>query len=159
VTDGTTDVAATSVAVPVVADEGGGQASILPGISYDPDSALLVFETGGPTVGVRWPNGTGGQPLLKLTGGSIDMQNANGYLEVVDPEAPSAGFYTQPSNSTSVTVGGNYGHRFLVLTDAGGVVVLIEADGSVKMPTLPTSDPAVAGQLWNNAGTLKVSAG
>ena len=25
--------------------------------------------------------------------------------------------------------------------------------------TLPTSDPAVAGQLWNDAGTVKVSAG
>jgi hypothetical protein len=29
----------------------------------------------------------------------------------------------------------------------------------VSMASLPTSDPAVAGQLWNDAGTLKVSAG
>jgi hypothetical protein len=27
------------------------------------------------------------------------------------------------------------------------------------MTALPTSDPAVAGRLWNDAGTLKVSAG
>jgi hypothetical protein len=33
-------------------------------------------------------------------------------------------------------------------------------NGSViKMSNLPTSDPAVAGQLWNDSGTLKVSAG
>jgi len=29
----------------------------------------------------------------------------------------------------------------------------------VKMTNLPTSDPAVAGQLWNSSGTLKISAG
>tara|TARA_B110000285_G_C14725467_1_gene424046 strand:- start:15 stop:461 length:447 start_codon:yes stop_codon:yes gene_type:complete len=29
----------------------------------------------------------------------------------------------------------------------------------VKMTNLPTSDPSVAGQLWNDSGTLKISAG
>jgi len=29
----------------------------------------------------------------------------------------------------------------------------------VSMPNLPTSDPASAGELWNDSGTLKVSAG
>lgn len=29
----------------------------------------------------------------------------------------------------------------------------------VKLTNLPTSDPVVAGQLWNDAGTLKISAG
>jgi hypothetical protein len=31
--------------------------------------------------------------------------------------------------------------------------------GSVTMSGLPTSDPAVAGRLWNDGGTVKVSAG
>lgn len=31
--------------------------------------------------------------------------------------------------------------------------------GTVMISALPTSDPAVAGQLWNSTGTLKVSAG
>jgi hypothetical protein len=35
----------------------------------------------------------------------------------------------------------------------------LPADGAIRMPGLPTADPAVAGQLWNDAGTLKVSAG
>lgn len=34
----------------------------------------------------------------------------------------------------------------------------LSASGAVTM-TLPTTDPAVAGQLWNNTGTVKVSAG
>jgi hypothetical protein len=31
--------------------------------------------------------------------------------------------------------------------------------GAVSMTTLPTSDPSIAGQLWNDGGTVKVSAG
>jgi hypothetical protein len=31
--------------------------------------------------------------------------------------------------------------------------------GTIIISGLPTSDPAVAGQLWNNAGVLTVSAG
>jgi hypothetical protein len=33
------------------------------------------------------------------------------------------------------------------------------ATGAIRMEGLPTADPAVAGQLWNDTGTLKVSAG
>ena len=40
---------------------------------------------------------------------------------------------------------------------ASGVTSLTNA--SISMSALPTSDPAVAGRLWNDTGTLKVSAG
>ena len=40
---------------------------------------------------------------------------------------------------------------------ASGVASLTNA--SISMTALPTSDPVVAGRLWNDAGTLKVSAG
>ncbi|MEC7581055.1 MAG: hypothetical protein VYC85_01490, partial [Pseudomonadota bacterium] len=33
------------------------------------------------------------------------------------------------------------------------------ASGNVDFSGLPTSDPAVAGRLWNDSGTLKISAG
>ena len=33
------------------------------------------------------------------------------------------------------------------------------SNASVSMTALPTSDPAVAGRLWVDAGVLKVSAG
>lgn len=35
----------------------------------------------------------------------------------------------------------------------------LSASGAITFASLPTSDPAVAGQLWNNAGVLTVSAG
>jgi len=52
---------------------------------------------------------------------------------------------------------------------SGGNATYITLDGSdvnttihtikVLMPNLPTSDPSNAGQLWNDSGTLKISAG
>ena len=33
------------------------------------------------------------------------------------------------------------------------------SNATLNMTNLPTSDPAVAGQLWNNSGALTVSAG
>jgi len=73
------------------------------------------------------------------------------------------------------------GHLYIRQTTADSDVILqcdngsgsptqyIQLDGSdvstvihtikVLMPNLPTSDPSVAGQLWNDSGTLKISAG
>ena len=47
----------------------------------------------------------------------------------------------------------------LSLLTNGAVQVKILGDGSIFMPTLPTSDPVVADQLWNDAGTMKISTG
>ena len=48
--------------------------------------------------------------------------------------------------------------------DSAGLHVVVDGSevaviGSSIDLGLPTSDPAVAGQLWNDAGTVKVSAG
>jgi len=68
------------------------------------------------------------------------------------------------------------GHAQLYVDDANGQVSLnsdndmtIETVGlfiesytgstTVIFEFLPTSDPSVAGQLWNDSGTLKISAG
>jgi len=54
---------------------------------------------------------------------------------------------------------------FAFYTDAGTAyaiplqIITDGAAGSVILNSLPTSDPTVAGQLWNDSGTLKVSAG
>ena len=45
-----------------------------------------------------------------------------------------------------------------IKVDAGQDTVSIETI-KVVLPNLPTSDPTNAGQLWNDSGTLKVSAG
>ncbi len=35
----------------------------------------------------------------------------------------------------------------------------VEPEEVVMLNNLPTADPHVAGQAWNNAGTVKISAG
>tara|TARA_R110002126_G_scaffold150155_2_gene296290 strand:+ start:1526 stop:4240 length:2715 start_codon:yes stop_codon:yes gene_type:complete len=45
------------------------------------------------------------------------------------------------------------------ITLDGGDVSTIVNTVKVLMPNLPTSDPSVAGQLWNDSNTLKISAG
>lgn len=45
----------------------------------------------------------------------------------------------------------------ITVSDAG--VVTINAANNVIISNLPTADPVNAGELWNDSGTLKVSAG
>lgn len=69
------------------------------------------------------------------------------------PVRSEGGFQTITKNATTgaVTVTATLGA-------ATSVNDLTVAD-VVIFSGLPTSDPAVAGQLWNNAGVLTVSAG
>jgi hypothetical protein len=43
--------------------------------------------------------------------------------------------------------------------DAGSGTLIVGSGGSIVATGLPTADPSSAGQLWNDAGTLKISAG
>lgn len=59
---------------------------------------------------------------------------------------------------------GDNGVHVLRFTAAGilsvdDVDVLDVSDGVLRFPALPTADPTVAGALWNDAGTVKISAG
>ena len=49
--------------------------------------------------------------------------------------------------------------RDMELQTDGTTRITLKADGAILFSGLPTSNPAVAGQLWNDGGTLKVSAG
>lgn len=55
------------------------------------------------------------------------------------------------ASTGAVTVLATYG--------ANASMTNLTASGTVILSGLPTSDPAVAGQLWSNAGVLTVSAG
>jgi hypothetical protein len=48
--------------------------------------------------------------------------------------------------------------RDILFPDQSGTVMLNES-GKVMATDLPTSDPSNAGQLWNDSGTVKISAG
>lgn len=66
------------------------------------------------------------------------------------------------ASTGAVTVLATFGTTTTVtnVTASGTVsTAALTATGVVTMSGLPTSDPLVAGQLWNNTGVLTVSAG
>ena len=69
------------------------------------------------------------------------------------PVRSENGFQSVSKNATTgdVTVTATFG--------AATSITDLTADGAVIFSGLPTSDPAVAGQLWSNSGVLTVSAG
>ena len=54
--------------------------------------------------------------------------------------------------------GGDVGTIDLIIRGSLNAVGAFTATGSVFMTNLPKSDPSVSGQIWNDGGTLKVSA-
>ena len=69
------------------------------------------------------------------------------------PVRSENGFQSITKNATTgaVTVDATFG--------AATSITDLTATGTVIFSGLPTSDPAVEGQLWSNAGVLTVSAG
>ena len=69
------------------------------------------------------------------------VRSENGFQSVT--KAAATGAVTVNSTyGTDATIGGN-----------------LDAQGTANVFVVPTSDPGVAGALWNDAGTLSVSAG
>jgi hypothetical protein len=82
---------------------------------------------------------------LVIRAGSIGGASSD-ILFYVD--ANSGGSFTSPRG------GLNTGVNIMTLTAAD-----VTMSGNVLMTNLPTSDPVVAGELWNDLGTLKISSG
>ena len=79
--------------------------------------------------------------------GIFASSNASGYTTTISSASLSS------ANHLNIQADASY------LTLDGGDVSTIIHTIKVMMPNLPTSDPSVAGQLWNSSGDLKISAG
>tara|TARA_R100000808_G_C2141325_1_gene149104 strand:+ start:633 stop:1058 length:426 start_codon:yes stop_codon:yes gene_type:complete len=55
--------------------------------------------------------------------------------------------------------GDNSGNLRIYSHDQNKTVMELRFDGKILMPNLPTTNPNVAGAIWNDGGTLKVSSG
>ncbi len=76
------------------------------------------------------------------------------------PVRSQDGFQSITKNATTgaVTTNSTYGTNASV----GGTLTVTGAatlSSAANVIVIPTSDPGVAGAIWNNAGTLAVSAG
>ncbi len=75
------------------------------------------------------------------------------------PEEGAANFRVLAADHTSSTTLTASTDASLTLQGDDSSILRLNTDGTCFLPNLPTSDPHVLGQLWNNAGALKVSAG
>lgn len=64
--------------------------------------------------------------------------------------------FSGPVTSTNGFVGNVTGAVTATTISASGDATL---SGTANVIIIPTTDPAVAGAIWNNAGTLAISAG
>lgn len=92
------------------------------------------------------------------TGGSVQYGDNGGTENVVQvPDADGLlrdGGITD--NGTSIVLASDQ-----VLMSAGDASLRVKNDGGPQLfiTGLPTSDPSVEGQVWNDSGVLKISAG
>lgn len=95
--------------------------------------------------------GTGSDFRAFHNGTNTYLENTTGDLYVMNNQADGDVVFMADNGSGSAV------QNYIVL-DGGDVATKIQTI-KILMPNLPTSDPSVAGQLWNSSGDLKISAG
>ena len=127
------------------------------GLVGDPSSGLLTNSTTNGDIKVQ-PNGTGIVEIdqLQITDSAITPLITNGDLTLTANGTGDIvlGAVTIADNKITTNESNNS-----LLIDASGTGAIELIPIIIKMANLPTSNPSSAGQLWNDSGTLKVSAG
>jgi hypothetical protein len=132
-----------SISVKTGDDTGGG------------DAGGIVIETGFATDGASGDIDIRVDPNdLSGTGGNVLIQAGTGQTGSGGDVFISAGSAVTSGTNGSVQILDGSGHS--IEMNPSGMFLL---GGVVILDSLPTADPVNAGQVWNDTGTLKVSAG
>lgn len=144
-------VAGTSLAIDVPAD------NIIGVTITDASGEQWVFQKTGAG-NVEFLQSGGGGMEFQSVGGAVAFSAPGGSIEFSTPDngADKGGSITLDAGNADSTA------ALLLICDGNGGLQLYDngdVDGSsILSLRLPTSDPGTPGQLWNDAGTVKVSA-
>lgn len=136
--------------------------------SFFNNSVLLARDgTGTVTIG----SDTSGTENLNIVGTQHILTDSTGEPESIIFDNQGGGTGNKIVSTKGLTIGSDYENN----SNSANSYISFEVDqdekfrinaGStvfyatnVDMPNLPTSDPGVAGRLWNNSGVLTISAG
>lgn len=115
----------------------------------DASNPIELQDTGGQ--GIYLDSSGGGEISAASTGGiGLDDNSSGG---VVVREDGGGGLFIKDNGGGGLTIYEGTGTGGINMTDAG------TGSDTIILPNLPTADPHVVGQLWNNIGILTVSAG
>ena len=133
-------------------------------ITYDHSTPFMKFGVGENTEWMRCDATTGRNVSIGCTDAEQQLQvkDATYGFQIESSAAtknPAIVYETTDGirwvNGVNIAEGGTDAFEFRY---GGSVFALrLAADGGVVMPNLPTSDPSVAGELWNDSGTVKIS--
>lgn len=104
---------------------------------------------------MRWKNTE--TPTFPGSAGANEAPGVTDRMSLYDRDGNEVGYFEKTvAGAVSLTLGD------VVLTTAavtvGGAAPVLQG-AAVVVLDLPTADPEVAGQLWNNTGVVTVSAG
>ena len=102
-------------------------------------------------------SGTSGKSLLNTTVtvalASGEISGGGLFKSTVGDGSSAVGYVLDTTNSLVTS-----GAKLLTLKNNGSLKLSVDKDGGLIL-VLPSSDPHVVGKLWNDSGTVKVSAG
>lgn len=151
-----------------LATDGGGAITTMASeisalINSDPDASAVVTETmsGDDAVltAVAQTHLTGGLQPAQAWGVAPGGQEWKTAMQPPSDDAVATSQVLEWFDDTVGAIAARFKAKDSGATVYLGQLVALLDDGTIKLPNLPTSDPAVADQLWNDTGTLKVSAG
>jgi hypothetical protein len=133
-------------------DAGGG--GTLPWSATVPASALVNW--GGIDCAVSWSVDNTSGAALRF--GRYAGSNDDYAVQLNNAAGVQAMLIAGNTGENAVILGSGSEHPVVLRTN-NAERLRVRADGAIVISGLPTADPQVAGQLWNNAGVLSISAG
>lgn len=140
------------------------------------NNSIHLKSGGGGSDSITIGSGTSGSPSTEsvLVHSSVELNVECGTTINVESQTINIGADSNAPSAHTINIGANTSYSDVINIGgqgAGNDVINIGASGGDGSDTvtingenliilsLPTSDPSVAGALWNDSGTLKVSAG
>jgi hypothetical protein len=117
------------------------------------EGSVFMAEASGDGIRIESLGG-GGTVLTETDGGGMSIYSGGGGLTIREL---SGGMVIEAGGGLSIR--GNAFGRIDFSSADGGIRIQPESGAKLKITNLPTSNPAIVNAVWNDSGTLKLSAG
>lgn len=96
---------------------------------------------------------------ITSTTAGISIRCTGGELELATDGSAGVRIHSNAGGGISINDAGSGGVGIHTSNSTGGLTIEVSEIGGFSLYGLPTTDPTIANQLWNDGGTLKISSG